>query len=176
MRERRCALLLALLLPACHRTQDQQSGPRPRQLRDAVPATDQLAPGELAEGTDKAFTLLLPRGLRIQQAVMGTIVALGPVPADDLANYILSHVRDGTVTRGANGTVFDGVRTPNEPNRLLHIRVVRLPVAQVSQLEVRDITPAALPTPSAVPTTDAERFRQAGLTPQGRFLDPQHSQ
>jgi hypothetical protein len=134
---------------------------------------DHLAPGELQEGTEKAFSLVLPSGVHVQRAFMYSVFASGTPRADDVANYVRARVRGGTVTRGVTGTIFDEVKVPAEPNRLLHIRVGRPPASEGCQLEVRDVTPAP---PLPAPTTETERFRQAGLTPDGKFIDPQHLQ
>lgn len=167
------ALAASTCIGGCHKPEDSTPAPLAPVAAEAGPPIDHLAPGELLEGTEKAFALILPRGLHIQSAFMKSVYAVGSPNMDDVANYIRARVRGGTVTRGATGTVFDDVTVPAEPKRILHILVSRLPAVDACRIEVRDITPAP---PLPIPSTEAERFRAAGLTPSGKFIDPQHRQ
>jgi len=158
--------------PSCrHKEEPQAELTAP--AASTVAPVDHLAPGELLEGTEKAFGLILPRGMHVQTAFMSSVYAVGDLALDDVANYVRSRVRGGTGTRGAVGTVFDDVNAPAEPNRILHILVSRAPGSDVCRVEVRDITPAP---PLPMPSTVTERYRAAGLTPDGKFIDPQHRQ
>jgi hypothetical protein len=166
------ALFCSALCTACHKDEPKVEV-APVAPADAAVPVDHLAPGELLEGTEKAYGLVLPRGVHVQSAFMNSVYAVGTPKMDDVANYVRARVRGGTGTRGAVGTVFDDVTTPAEPARVLHIMVSRAPASEGCRIEVRDITPAP---PVPIPTTDVERFRAAGLTPNGKFIDPQHRQ
>jgi hypothetical protein len=166
-------LFCAAGVPACRHKEEPSVETVAVATVDAATPVDHLAPGELLEGTEKAFGLVLPRGMHVQNALMSSVWAVGTVKMDDMANYVRVRVRGGTGTRGVVGTVFDNVTAPAEPNRILHIMVSRLPASDGCRIEVRDITPAP---PLPIPTTEVERFRAAGLTPDGKFIDPQHRQ
>lgn len=141
-------------------------------LPATVVAPDELAPGELPEGVDHAFGLPLPRGARIEQSFADAVYARASSSSDAVANYVRARVRDGTVTAGAVGTVFDGVRVPADPARVLHIRVIRYPTLPGCRLEVRDVTPAPAPNLPDEPS----RWKAVGLTPDGKLADPKHLQ
>jgi hypothetical protein len=170
-----CLLALPLLVSACHpkEKEPQEGSPLAVSVRDAGTPVDRLAPGELVEGTEKAFALVLPRGMRVDSSFMSAVYASGGLKADDVANYVRARVQGGTGTRGVVGTVFDNVTVPSEPSRFLHILVAHAPAGEGCRLEVRDITPAP---PLPMPTTTTERYRAAGLTPDGKFIDPMHRQ
>jgi hypothetical protein len=161
------ALLLPALAFACHGKGDAGDVGAP----DAsAPPLDRLAPGELIPGTTKAFGLVLPRDLVVDQALTDVVFASGPVDAADLANYVRARVRDGDVSVGATATVFDKVKAVDVPNRLLFARIFSGPMGRGAHIEIRDVTPPPLPD---LPNVES-RWKQVGLSPDGRLLDPQH--
>jgi hypothetical protein len=131
---------------------------------------DRLAPGELIPGDKKAFTILLPRDVKVDQALTNVVFASSQVSASDLANYVRARVRDGTVNVGATATVFDQVKAVDDPIRTLFIRILPGPSGRGARIEVRDVTPPTFPALSST----AERWKQFGLSPDGKFIDPQH--
>jgi len=151
----------------CHRA---KGGDEPAPSASA--AVDRLAPGELVDGPARAFELRLPAGIQIHEAFTSVVYAWGPVDPMRLANYLRGQVKGGAISVGAAATVFDNVTTPANPKRLLRIRVDSTGQGRASKLEIRDVTPP--PVPSA--SSEAERWRQVGLTPDGRQLDPTHLQ
>jgi hypothetical protein len=162
-----CALVG--LFCACHRP---VPGPAPAPSESAPPLTsaDRLAPGELLEGSDRAFGLTLPRGLRIEESFAAVVFARGPLKATDVANYVRSRVSGGSVTVGAAATVFNGVFAATDPTRPLTIHVEALPRGDGARVEVRDATP-----PPGMPgSTDEEKWKAAGLAPNGKIADPTH--
>ncbi len=163
-------LLGALSLVACHKPVSAAADAGT--VASATVAPDELAPGELPEGTDHAFGLTLPRGTRVEQSFSDSLYARVSSPSEAVANYVRARVKDGTVTAGAIGTVFDGVRAPADPARVLHIRVIRFPTLQGCRLEVRDVTP--VPAPNL--PDEAARWKSVGLTPDGKLADPKHLQ
>ncbi len=92
---------------------------------------------------------------------------LGPVKPDALANYVRERVVVSHVEIGAARTIFPDARIKaGAADRVYELEVI--PEPGTTRLVIRDITP-----PKIVPgLTDAERWRQAGLTPEGRPLDP----
>jgi hypothetical protein len=160
-------LLLTTLALACHGKEEVADAGPP--AVSAAPV-DRLAPGELLPGTAKAFAIVLPRDMRVDQSLTDVVFASGPVNAADLANYVRARVRDGDVSVGANATVFDKVRAVDVPNRLLFVRIFPGPMGRGAHLEIRDVTPAPL---QDLPNEES-RWKQVGLSPDGRLLDPQH--
>jgi hypothetical protein len=165
---RALAVVVALLLGglSCKKPEGD-----PPPVASAAPV-DRLAPGELIPGTKKAFAIVLPRDLTIDQALTEVIYASGPVGASDLANFIRSRVQDGDVSVGATATVFDHVRAIDDPSRLLFIRIYPGPMGRGARMEVRNVTPPPVPN---LPSEE-ERWKQMGLSPDGKILDPHHLQ
>ncbi len=166
---RRCRTIAVLLaaaaaLPSCNRS-DVGGAPAP-----SGSAHDRLAVGELSDGPFHAFELRLPTGVVIREAFAAVVYARGTVDPMKLANYLRAQVTGGTVSVGAAATVFEQVTVPANPKRLLRIRVEPTAQGHEALLEVRDITPPPQ-DPGASP---AERWRRAGMTPDGKLLDPSH--
>lgn len=148
----------------------QTSAPPPPAARSATPIErpiDHLDPDELEEGLDDAFGMKLPRALRIERRFPDTVYAAGTVKPEALARYIREHVDVDRVEIGAARTVFPTVtlRTGTNPGALYRVEVVSEPGRTL--LSVRDITPHA-----AEPgLTEAERWRKAGISADGREAD-----
>jgi hypothetical protein len=69
---------------------------------------------------------------------------------------------------GAARTVFPAARIKGGPEgRVFNLEV--LPDGPRTRLVIKDVTPPPPPPPGL---SDAERWRAAGLTPDGRPLDP----
>ena len=108
--------------------------------------------------------------MQIREAFSTVVYAWGQVDPMQLANYLRAQVKGGSISVGAAATLFDRVTVPANPRRLLRIRVDAASQGRAARLEVRDVTP--VPVPSA--SSEAERWRQVGLTPDGQLLDPTH--
>jgi hypothetical protein len=156
-----------MLLGACNRHDDAASV---APAVSAAPPIDRLAPGELVPGDKKAFSILLPKDLIINQAFANAVFASGPMSASDLANYVRARVREGTVNVGATSTIFDRVKPAEDAKLTLSIRIHPGPMGQGAHIELRNVTPPALPD---LPTT-ADRWKEFGLSPDGKLLDPEH--
>lgn len=133
---------------------------------DAGPR-DHLAPGELIEGKTTAFGITLPRGFVLRSAFSDMAIAEGPAKPADVANYLRARVPARSAMVGAASTIFDHVQT--EPGRELVVKVEPMPVGQGTLISIRDVSP---PPPDGL-TVD-QRWREAGLTPEGRIADPTH--
>lgn len=134
----------------------------------APPPVDHLADGELFEGTDKAFGVVLPRNVRIIHGYDDLIVATGTPPADRVANYFRQRLHEGKVTVGARATVFDGVRSAGAPDLELWLSVEPGEGGEGCRIEVRKLTHEKAP----VLPDDEARWRAAGFKPNGQPLDP----
>jgi hypothetical protein len=133
-----------------------------------VPA-DHLAPGELVEGNEQAFGLTLPRGMLVEQRLPGVVTVSGPVGVPPLITYLRAHLVGGAMTKKENATSFDHVKLIGHADGPeLEIYITRLPARTMMQV----LQPAPVP-PSTLPD-EASRWRAAGLTPEGKLLDPMH--
>lgn len=170
----RVALMLAaslVLLPSCRRdvVQKQDAGPSP----SALPP-DHLATNEVPEGKERAFGFPLPVAIRISARFPDSMQILTAYTPEDLANYVRSRVKEGKTVAGTSVTRFDDAVPTADPTKRLVIEVRRAPMTSSlrSELVVRDVTPK----PVVDSDTPAERMRKAGLTPDGKLLDPKHMQ
>jgi hypothetical protein len=136
-------------------------------LAPVLPA-DHLAPGELLEGTEQAFGVTLPQGMRIDESFSKVTYASGPVGLHALVEYFRGHLRDGDLREGEWSATFDHVTAPGKPEPPLSIHMASS--RDVVRVEIRDETVPVLPP---LPD-DAARYKRAGLTPSGSLLDPTH--
>jgi hypothetical protein len=165
--------VIAALPGACHRSSPAGETPTAAASAAAVRETpsvpaDHLAPGELLEGKDKAFDVILPRGLQVDGRFADEVMASGPVALHPLVAYFQAHVQSGGLSEGATSATFDRVMAPDKPERLLSVHMVK--VGDGVHVDIRDVTPLKVPP---LPDEPA-RWKQVGLTPNGRLLDPTH--
>ena len=159
---------LALCHAACNSKDEPRAAAKPVASAPVpAPPVDHLAESELVEGKLKAFALTLPRNVSIRYAFPDDVLVEGDVAPEPLANYVRARVRDGTITVGATGTTFERVKVPAEPTRELRIRVTQGRGSRTA-MDVRDVTPPVVPDPG----NDVDRWKQAGLQPNGRPIDP----
>ena len=134
---------------------------------EALPA-DHLAPDELVEGTEDAFGVKLPRVMEVEQRVRGGDGERSDV--DEGAHHVPARApgrrgrsparrvdpRSRASSRGEQaGPVMDIVIAPAIGK--MRMQLVRRP----------EIVPSTLPD-------EASRWRAAGLTPDGKLVDPTH--
>jgi hypothetical protein len=133
----------------------------------AVPS-DHLAPDELVEGRELAFGVPLPRGVLVEHRYPDLVSASGPMPVHSLVAYFQPRLRGGSVREGPSAATFEHVSQPNEPNAELTIHIE----AGLGKTRI-DLTSYHRPEAPVLPD-EASRWRQVGLTPQGKILDPTH--
>ncbi len=166
--KRLLSLTLLSTLGAC-----QQEAPTAAESSNQVvsapaPPLDHLAPGELAEGSDALFGLTLPRAIKVQRRFRDGAYASGPVSPEDLSNYVRQRVAVAEVEVGAARTVFPRARIlAGDASKIYRLEVAPRRGGG-SELSVRDVTP--VPPPEGL--TDAERWRRAGMNPDGTPLNP----
>jgi hypothetical protein len=168
---KRVALLFALgpalALGGCRCSKDASDPQANASASARRPPVDRLAPGELAEGPTSAFGLSFPQKMRLERRFADSAHAAGPVAPEAVANYVRQRVEVSHVEIGAARTVFPRVRIKGgAPDKLYRIEVV--PNGMNTLLVLRDITPPPLEPGLSV----EERWRRAGMTPQGKPLDP----
>jgi len=163
----RLALLACCLCASCHAKSDVGPAEPQRTKTDVSKPIDRLAPDELAAGNAEVFGFAVPREMQVEHRYKEATHLIGPVKPDALANYVRERVVVSHVEIGAGRTIFPDARIKaGAPDRVYELDVI--PEPGVTRLIIRETTP-----PKVQPgLTDAERWRQAGLSPEGRPLDP----
>jgi hypothetical protein len=157
-------------LVAC-RKPEQHPAPPPVASIVAKPI-DHLARGELAPGDDTLDGLVLPRGMRVSAHFADTANAVGPMPPEDVANYLREHVDAQHVELGAVGTVFPAVRIKGgDQSKVFRIEVRG--AGSGTEIVMRDVTPQP-PVARDPGLSEEERWRRAGLKPNGVPIDQGH--
>jgi hypothetical protein len=171
----RAMWIVALVAGAAACRSAPEATPAPAQtdtpLETPPPApapVDHLAPGELVEGSDQAFGLTLPRDLRVEAAFSDVVYASASAAVHPIVAYMRARLREGTLREGDASATFEHVKVPGKPGLELFVRVIRMP--GTTRVEIRDTTPRPAPD---LPD-EAARWRQVGLTPEGRLLDSTH--
>jgi hypothetical protein len=167
------ALVASVALAGCRgkRLAEDEHAPAPPTARtssEEPPPVDRALPGELAEGTQRAFGLALPRVMTVKGRFDDVVFAACDAPADQVANYVRHRVTTDKIVTGPEKTVFTRATVRGHPGTLVAISVVSY--GNRTELEVRDVTPK-----QAQPGLSSDdRWRELGLTPEGDPIDPTH--
>jgi hypothetical protein len=158
---------LALTLGACRRRSEpeQLEAPAPPPALSARPV-DRLLPGELAEGSEKAFGLALPRVAVVRGRFTDLVFADVDVPPHRVANYLRQRVTADKIETGPVKTVFSRAAVRGQPGVELGIEV--LSHGGFTELQIRKLPTTKVPAGMS----DAERWRAAGFNPDGTPIDP----
>lgn len=159
----------SLLLCGCSGKRRAPRAVGSAEVRPLTPPLDHLAEGELAPGKLEVYGFPLPRGMELESNLGDRAYARGRVSPEALANYVREHVAVSHVEIGAARTVFPMAHIKGGP----HDRYYTLEVfadGPSTRLVIKDTTPPPPPLPGL---SDAERWRAAGLTPDGHPIDPQ---
>ena len=163
------AALLALCAVPAFGCGKKKQAPTPT-AASAVASTlpvDHLAPDELAPGKTEVHGFPVPKGMTIESRLLDRVYLRGRVSPEGLANYVRQHVTVSHVEIAAARTVFPQARIKAGPqDRIFNLEV--LPDRNGTRLAIVDVTPPPPPPPGL---SDAERWRAAGLTPDGKPLD-----
>jgi hypothetical protein len=128
---------------------------------------DHLATDELAPGKAEVYGFAVPREMEVESRLIDRAYVTGRVSPEALANYVRRRVTVSHVEIGAARTVFPMARINGGPaDRLFTLEV--LPDGPRTRLVIKDVTPPPPPQPGL---SDAERWRAAGLSPDGKPLD-----
>jgi hypothetical protein len=169
------ALLLAAV-SACGRSGDggqvlPGAGPSSSAAAAVTRPRDRLAPGELEEGSELAFGLPLPRLLRVERRFDDAIHASGEVTPEALSNYVRERVVVAGVEIGAAKTLFQNARIKAPDGKLVTVEVVRGSGTTTSLVVRHQRPPARAPGASA-----ADLWKQSGISPDGKNVDPAQNQ
>jgi hypothetical protein len=164
---RRLAVLgvgLALVCASCRRKAIEETP-------SAAPP-DRLLPGELVEGTERAFGLPLPRESRVLTRFATSVHVTSSATPEQLKTFLQARTSDGKWSQRDETSRVGGLIPRDDKNKrlTLDIRPIRTGDGQRSEMIVQDATP-----PPFDPTlSEEERWKKAGMTPQGQILDPTH--
>jgi len=117
--------------------------------------------------------LLLPRGAKIERRFGNSTYVHVPHSPEATANWIRRYSDDADGVVGPNGTVFAAVHVKGAA-RSYHLRIeITGAAASESSAMVVDYVDDTKPT---LPPTlsNEELMKKAGLTPDGKILDPKH--
>jgi hypothetical protein len=135
----------------------------------ATPA-DHLAPGELIEGAEQAFGLTLPRGVDVESRLPGVVTAGGPVAIKPLVTYLHDRLEGGSIRVDEAATRMVHVKPRGQPGPILDIYIAPVLGKTLLQVSVEPEVP-----PSTLPD-EPSRWKAVGLTPEGKLLDPKHTE
>jgi hypothetical protein len=131
---------------------------------------DHLAPGELVEGSEQAFGVALPRGMQVTQSFVDLVTATGPVSVQSLSRYLGARLVGGTLREGTDAATFEHVAARGKPEPELLVKITSTFAG--ARLEINKVTHQQV---HLLPDEEA-RWRQVGLTPQGKIVDPSHAE
>jgi hypothetical protein len=135
---------------------------------ESPPPADHLAPDELAEGATAALGIRLPQVLTIQEFHGYMVRARGPVTVHALVGYLSGRLQGGVLREGRDAATFQHVNARDFPGRELLVTIRQVPGG--TSLEIREV----LHPPAPDLPDEAARWRQVGLRPDGKLLDPTH--
>ncbi len=151
----------------CQRSPSEQ----PRAEASLAPALtsspDRLSPRELTASSRLAFGFPIPDGLRIERAFDDAIHLIGQVEVEPLLTYLRQHATLGPIELLERRMLISDVRfQKGDPSRVYRMEITDK--GPKLRLVIRDITPKVDQTTHM---TDEERWRHAGLRPNGEPLD-----
>jgi hypothetical protein len=130
-------------------------------------AVDRLEPGELVAGKQAVFGFLVPRQMSVERRFHDEALLSGPVSAAALAAYIRKQVTTTHIEMTGQRTIFESASI-NTGNAQRSYRFEIVPEGTRTTLLVRDLTPP----PTVRGLSDEERWKRAGITPDGKLADP----
>lgn len=176
LRSWRLAVLLvggavASLGSGCKReVQTTPSEPAPVASSAASLPVDHLLPGELAEGAARAYGLVLPRGFVVTQRFEGSIFAHGSADTEATTAFVRRRITSSTEELGPGRTTFQNAKIKGASDAPF----VRIDISAENPgtlIVVRDLSPVQVEQG----LSQEERWRRAGLKPNGELLDPKRS-
>jgi hypothetical protein len=138
-------------------------------LASTPPPVDHLGKDELIEGTERAFGVALPRGLAVEQRYPDTVYASGPMTVHALVLYFGPRLHGGSLRESDTVATFERVSAPGLPPDTELTVHLTMGVGKTSAA----ISSTTYPSAPVLPDEES-RWRQTGLTPGGKVLDPTH--
>jgi hypothetical protein len=163
------ALLLGLGLVLAVAACRDEPLPPPKSYGSTPPPTsipvDTADPDELAEGADRVFGFPVPRAMRVEARFDDTVYLVGRVPFASLNNYIRERVVPGSVDTGPAKTVYNKAVLKTNAKRILELAVSN----DYGSIELVIRNRSRPPAERGI--SEDERWRRAGLTPDGRVIE-----
>lgn len=162
------ALLAPLVLAAgCKGAEAPQQEEKEQSDAPQPKTPDRLAPGALLEGDKVVFGWRAPRDLKLVARFPDAAHFVGRVKLADLEDYVRERVVMRHVEVTPTHSIFPNVRIRGgDPKRLYRFEIA--PKPDSIELVIRDVTPP----PPTEGLSEEERWRRAGLTPEGKLLAP----
>ncbi|MBN1609795.1 MAG: hypothetical protein JW940_24395 [Polyangiaceae bacterium] len=158
---------LGSTLASCETSHKTAPARAMRGQNDAGHPVDRLAPGELGASSRMVFGFAVPLGMKLQSQSAREVHMSGTASLEALARYVRDRVQVSQVEFTGSRFVFNDVRIKGgDPGRKYLFELVRR--HRRSLLVIRDRTPP----PAVKGISEEERWRRAGLTPDGQQLDP----
>ena len=110
------------------------------------------------------------RGMQVTQSFVDLVTATGPVSVPSLARYLGARLEGGTLREGKEAATFEHVAARGKPDPELLVKITA--TFGGARLEIHKVTHQQV---HLLPDEEA-RWRQVGLTPQGKIIDPLHTE
>lgn len=163
--------LLGLSALGCGRTESRRAGPLAPSPNDALPGAtspDRLPPGELLEGEARAFGLPLPRDMTLDSITKHTAHVRGRVRPEALGEFLRARVLVQHVEMAEKKLVFPKAQVRGDPKgTILRLEIIDEGIS--THLVVRNL----MGPPAIEGLSEEERWRRAGMQPDGKLIDPQ---
>ncbi len=128
---------------------------------------DRLPPGELLEGEEDVFGFAIPKPMKIRAHFGDSVHLAGVVPPGTIEGYISARVNASRVEVAGQRTTYPEVTIKGgDPKRVYQIDVISH--GDEVRMVIRDMTPL----PAIPGLTEEERWKRAGLKPNGELIDP----
>ena len=161
--KRALCIFILTTLGACQERAPDPPAPASAAAAEPPKPVDHLAAGELLAGTERAFALVLPRGFLVRARFATSVLVEGEATAVSLGAYVAARVKDGHASVQPAKAVFEAVRVPEEPARVLGIRIDET-APGFCTVQINDDTPPPDPGGDV-----AERMKRIGRTPDGKL-------
>lgn len=161
----------------------ETTAPGPPAPSASAAPVDELEEGELAEGAAAGFGFPFPAKLRIESRSEDRVAAWGPVPFEEVANYVRARVDAAQTSTGPGKTVFDGVKI--KAPRPLHDaekvddklgendhEVLRIDVSRTNRGWTQVVVHRSIRRTAPPGLTEEQRWERLGLTKDGKPADP----
>lgn len=147
-------------------TAQRTSGASSARVEAPKPATrDRLPPGALVEGPDSVFDLRLPRGAKIDGRFAKSVHVSGPWSIAELGDYLRERIAAAHVEVADGRLVFPRAHVRGGDERIFRLEIIDDGARR--RLVIDDVTPR----PRVEGISEAERWRRAGLTPDGKLAN-----
>lgn len=148
-------ILVFFCLPGCKSKENQPAA--------AAVTPDRLKPNEPPLSTEKAFGIPLPRELKVKARFNKSVHLAGKARAEDLTEHFRGYVLVDHLEMSGTETIFPLVRVKGSADQRLFRIAISALATDRSEVVIEDVTPP----PIAPGLTEAQRWEQVGMNPDG---------